>query len=98
MAVPVVLQEALEVRDKGIQNELTTTQDLVWRYTAVLEKLTYPDIQSGQRDVPIILLKQALYNVRQQEVYLKILQVRQKLSITLKHIVFTCNKLLLVGY
>ncbi|KAM4529968.1 cilia- and flagella-associated protein 206 [Fundulus diaphanus] len=72
--MPAVLKEALRVCDMSTKNELSMTQCLVWRYTAVLEKLTDPDIQPGHCDVPIILLKQALYNVRQHESFLKILQ------------------------
>ncbi|KAM4713458.1 cilia- and flagella-associated protein 206 [Anableps anableps] len=82
--MPAVLQEALQVNDKHITNELSTTQDLVWRYTAVLEKLTHPDIQPEQFDAPIIQLKQALFNVRQHEIFLKILQTDA--SICSKHI------------
>ncbi|XP_014883617.1 cilia- and flagella-associated protein 206 [Poecilia latipinna] len=72
--MPAVLQEALQVSDRSIKNELSITQGLVWRYTAVLEKLTHPNIQSAQCEMPITQLKQALYNVRQHESFLKILQ------------------------
>uniref|UniRef100_A0A3B5KV81 Cilia- and flagella-associated protein 206 n=1 Tax=Xiphophorus couchianus TaxID=32473 RepID=A0A3B5KV81_9TELE len=72
--LPAVLQEALQVGDRSIKNELSITQDLVWRYTAVLEKLTHPNIQPAQCEMPITQLKQALYNVRQHESFLKILQ------------------------
>lgn len=73
--MPAVLKEGLQIRDESIRNELSTTQSLVWRYTALLEKLTNPDAQPGLLDVT--QLKQALYNVRQHEVFLKILLVRQ---------------------
>ncbi|XP_015246108.1 PREDICTED: UPF0704 protein C6orf165 homolog [Cyprinodon variegatus] len=69
--MPAVLKEGLQIRDESIRNELSTTQCLVWRYTALLEKLTNPDTQSGLLDFTQI--KQALYNVRQHEVFLKIL-------------------------
>lgn len=75
-AVPAVLQEALPVTSKSIANELCVTQTLVFKYTAVLEKLTSSDVQLGHSDVPVILLKQALYNGRQHEVFLKLLLVR----------------------
>uniref|UniRef100_A0A3B3VUZ4 Cilia- and flagella-associated protein 206 n=1 Tax=Poecilia latipinna TaxID=48699 RepID=A0A3B3VUZ4_9TELE len=74
LLMPAVLQEALQVSDRSIKNELSITQGLVWRYTAVLEKLTHPNIQSAQCEMPITQLKQALYNVRQHESFLKILQ------------------------
>ncbi|XP_005942148.1 cilia- and flagella-associated protein 206 [Haplochromis burtoni] len=71
--MPSVLQEALPVTSKSIANELCVTQTLVFKYTAVLEKLTSSDVQLGHSDMPVILLKQALYNARQHEVFLKML-------------------------
>uniref|UniRef100_A0A3B4GDP0 Cilia- and flagella-associated protein 206 n=1 Tax=Pundamilia nyererei TaxID=303518 RepID=A0A3B4GDP0_9CICH len=71
--MPAVLQEALPVTSKSIANELCVTQTLVFKYTAVLEKLTSSDVQLGHSDMPVILLKQALYNARQHEVFLKML-------------------------
>lgn len=73
--MPAVLKEALPVTSVSIENELRVTRALVCRYTAVLEKLTKPDVQLGQFDVPIALLREALCNVRQHEVFLKVLQV-----------------------
>lgn len=72
---PAVLHEALPVTSKGIENKLIVSQSLVWKYTALLEKLTDPESQSGECDVPLVLLKQALYNIRQHEVFLKMLLV-----------------------
>lgn len=77
-AVPAVLIEALPVTRKSIENELSASQSLAWKYTAVLEKLTDPDSLPGECDVPTVLLKQALYNIRQHEVFLKILLVRKR--------------------
>uniref|UniRef100_A0A3B3UPS7 Cilia- and flagella-associated protein 206 n=1 Tax=Poecilia latipinna TaxID=48699 RepID=A0A3B3UPS7_9TELE len=78
------------ISDRSIKNELSITQGLVWRYTAVLEKLTHPNIQSAQCEMPITQLKQALYNVRQHESFLKILQRMEsrqaKLSSVLKQL------------
>ncbi|XP_025999311.1 cilia- and flagella-associated protein 206 isoform X2 [Astatotilapia calliptera] len=71
--MPAVLQEALPVTSKSIANELCVTQTLVFKYTVVLEKLTSSDVQLGHSDMPVILLKQALYNARQHEVFLKML-------------------------
>ncbi|KAM3603601.1 uncharacterized protein V6R79_025765 [Siganus canaliculatus] len=71
--IPPVLNEALAVISKSIEKELTTSQSLAWKYTAVLEKLTDPDSQSGEVDMNITTLKQALYNIRQHEDFLKIL-------------------------
>ncbi|XP_070843425.1 cilia- and flagella-associated protein 206 [Chaetodon trifascialis] len=71
--IPAVLHKALPVTSKSIEHELNMSQSLAWKYTAVLEKLTDPDGQPGECDVPIAVLKQALYNVRQHEVFLKML-------------------------
>ncbi|KAF3844190.1 hypothetical protein F7725_013531 [Dissostichus mawsoni] len=46
-------------------------ETLAWRYTSVLEKES--DSQPAECDPPAVLLKQALYNVRQHEVFLKML-------------------------
>ncbi|XP_041815147.1 cilia- and flagella-associated protein 206 [Chelmon rostratus] len=71
--IPAILHETLPVTSKSIEKELSVSQSLAWKYSAVLEKLTDPDGQPGECDVPIVLLKQALYNVRQHEVFLKML-------------------------
>ncbi|XP_039638694.1 cilia- and flagella-associated protein 206 isoform X3 [Perca fluviatilis] len=71
--MPAILNEALPVTSKSIEHELSVSQTLAWKYTAVLEKLTDPDSQPGECDVPVVLLKQALYNIRQHEVFLKML-------------------------
>uniref|UniRef100_A0A3P8RM27 Cilia- and flagella-associated protein 206 n=1 Tax=Amphiprion percula TaxID=161767 RepID=A0A3P8RM27_AMPPE len=69
----LIVKEVLPVTTKSIEKELRVTQSLAWKYTALLEKLTDPDVQPKQCDVPIVLLRQALYNVRQHEVFLKML-------------------------
>ncbi|XP_070705854.1 cilia- and flagella-associated protein 206 [Pempheris klunzingeri] len=71
--MPAVLNEALPVTSKSIENELSAAQSLAWKYTAVLEKLTDPGSEPGVCDAPTVLLKQALYNIRQHEVFLKML-------------------------
>nr|XP_046228182.1 cilia- and flagella-associated protein 206 [Scatophagus argus] len=71
--IPALLNEALPVTSESIESELSVTQSLAWKYTAVLEKLTDPGSQPGECDVPIALIRQALYNVRQHEVFLKML-------------------------
>uniref|UniRef100_A0A3Q3GQD9 Cilia- and flagella-associated protein 206 n=1 Tax=Labrus bergylta TaxID=56723 RepID=A0A3Q3GQD9_9LABR len=72
----LALTEALPAISTSLENELKVSQSLAWRYTAVLEKLTHPDCRSAERDVPMVLLKQALYNVRQHEGFLRMLLVR----------------------
>ncbi|XP_073348780.1 cilia- and flagella-associated protein 206 [Pagrus major] len=69
--IPAVRSEALRVTSKGIEEELSVSQSLAQKYTAVLEKLTDADSQCEERD--IVLLKQALYNVRQREAFLSVL-------------------------
>uniref|UniRef100_A0A3Q3G600 Cilia- and flagella-associated protein 206 n=1 Tax=Labrus bergylta TaxID=56723 RepID=A0A3Q3G600_9LABR len=69
----LTLTEALPAISTSLENELKISQSLAWRYTAVLEKLTHPDCRSAERDVPMVLLKQALYNVRQHEGFLRML-------------------------
>ncbi|KAI3364124.1 hypothetical protein L3Q82_010802 [Scortum barcoo] len=71
--MPTTVNEALPATSKSIENQLSVFQNLAWKYTAVLEKLTDTDSQHEQCDVPIVLLKQALYNVRQHEAFLKML-------------------------
>ncbi|XP_026173970.1 cilia- and flagella-associated protein 206 isoform X2 [Mastacembelus armatus] len=71
--MPTVLNEALPVINKRIESELSVSQSLAWKYTAVLEKLTESVTQPGEGGMSMILFKQALYNVRQHEVFLKLL-------------------------
>ncbi|XP_075940902.1 cilia- and flagella-associated protein 206 [Anarhichas minor] len=71
--MPAVLNEALPVTSRSVENKLSVSQTVAWKYTALLEKLADRDSQPGGRDVPVVLLKQALYNVRQHEVFLKML-------------------------
>ncbi|XP_074540911.1 cilia- and flagella-associated protein 206 [Halichoeres trimaculatus] len=72
--LPAALTEALPVISTSLENELSSAQRLAWKYTAVLEKLLDPDRGSAGCDAPIVLLKQALYNVRQHEGFLRMLQ------------------------
>uniref|UniRef100_A0A8D3DFA0 Cilia- and flagella-associated protein 206 n=1 Tax=Scophthalmus maximus TaxID=52904 RepID=A0A8D3DFA0_SCOMX len=71
-----VLKETLPVVSKSIEEELSASQSLAWKYTAAQEKLTNSDSQPEERDAPAVSLKQALSNVRQHEVFLKMLLVR----------------------
>uniref|UniRef100_A0A671TZ71 Cilia- and flagella-associated protein 206 n=1 Tax=Sparus aurata TaxID=8175 RepID=A0A671TZ71_SPAAU len=71
--IPAVHSEALRVTSTGLEEDLSLSQSLAQKYTAVLEKLTDPDSQCEECDVPILRLKQALYNVRQHEAFLSML-------------------------
>ncbi|XP_061785307.1 cilia- and flagella-associated protein 206 isoform X2 [Nerophis lumbriciformis] len=76
--VPAVLCEALSVTKEAIKKELTVSQDLAWKYTALLEK--YTDSLPGDCDVSLVQLTQMLYNVRQHELFLQILLADAGLS------------------
>ncbi|XP_072551234.1 cilia- and flagella-associated protein 206 [Salminus brasiliensis] len=68
--LPGILNEALPAASTDIENELEGTQRLAWQYTALLESLSGSNTDSA---VHPDLLRQALYNVRQHEVFLKLL-------------------------
>lgn len=78
-AVPTVLKETLPVTSRTIQSDLGVTQSLAWKYTAILERLTGPAALPTESDLPTQLLKQALYNTRQHEAFLKLLLVREQI-------------------
>ncbi|CAG5950343.1 unnamed protein product, partial [Menidia menidia] len=71
--MPPLLMEILPVTSESIKKEMSAKQRLAWKYTAVLEKLINSDIQPKPSEERITLLKEALYNVRQHEVFLKTL-------------------------
>ncbi|XP_035534775.1 cilia- and flagella-associated protein 206 [Morone saxatilis] len=71
--MPTILNEALPVTSKSIETELRASQSLAWKYTALLEKQTVTNSQPVEFDIPVVLLRQALYNVRQHEAFLKML-------------------------
>lgn len=72
-AVPAILNETLPAASRDIENELERTQRLAWQYTALLENLS-------DCAVPPDLLRQALYNVRQHEAFLKLILVSPRAS------------------
>ncbi|XP_061669217.1 cilia- and flagella-associated protein 206 isoform X2 [Syngnathoides biaculeatus] len=75
--MPVVLSEALSDTNEAIENELSVSQSLVWKYTALIENCnsTWPE----DYDVPLVQLTHALYNVRQHEYFLQILLADSRL-------------------
>ncbi|XP_034384136.1 cilia- and flagella-associated protein 206 [Cyclopterus lumpus] len=73
--MPALLNKVLPVAGSGVENELSAAQTLAWKYTALQERPT------GRGDVPAaVLLKRALYNVRQHEAFLKMLLADARLS------------------
>ncbi|XP_053743106.1 cilia- and flagella-associated protein 206-like [Synchiropus splendidus] len=83
LTVPSSLQNPPKVTSKEIESELNACQTLVWKYTAVLEKMIstdgVKDVSEGG-DAPLLLLKRALYNVRQFEGFLKLLLTDAQVS------------------
>ncbi|RVE71023.1 hypothetical protein OJAV_G00070520 [Oryzias javanicus] len=71
--MPTVLKDALSSTGETIRKELSETRTLAWKFTAVLEKLTQRSRQSRRSEDPVVLLRQALYNVRAHEGFLKVL-------------------------
>ncbi|XP_062502571.1 cilia- and flagella-associated protein 206-like [Corticium candelabrum] len=66
-----ILGEAIPTTMHSIDTELHKTQNLVWKYTAIIERAS----QDEYRDEVLILelIKQAAINCRQHEVFLQIL-------------------------
>ncbi|GAA6218532.1 cilia- and flagella-associated protein 206 [Lates japonicus] len=89
--MPALLNEALPVISKNIEKELSVSQSLAWKYTAVLEKLTDSESQPEECDMPTVLLKQSLYNIRQHEAFLKMLLADAHLCA--KHVEFLQTEL-----
>lgn len=78
--VPSPLRGTLPVSFEDIEHELSASQCLVGKYTTLLEKLLEPDSQRDGCNVPVDLFKQALYNIRQHEDFLRIILVRESVS------------------
>ncbi|XP_065828631.1 cilia- and flagella-associated protein 206-like [Oscarella lobularis] len=65
-----ILSEAIPATERNIDVELHRTTQLVFKYTAIIEKAT----GIGYRDeIPLEFIKQAQINCRQHEVFLRIL-------------------------
>lgn len=71
--LPAILNESIPATSKEIEWELKLSQTLSWQYTALLERLMDPEAELLHCIVPLHLLKQALYNIRQHESFLKII-------------------------
>ncbi|KAL0967306.1 hypothetical protein UPYG_G00250550 [Umbra pygmaea] len=71
--LPAILNKAIPSTSKEIECELELSKHLAWKYTALLEKNLEPEAETRNVTVPLDLLKQALYNVRQHEILLKVL-------------------------
>uniref|UniRef100_A0A8C7F100 Cilia- and flagella-associated protein 206 n=1 Tax=Oncorhynchus kisutch TaxID=8019 RepID=A0A8C7F100_ONCKI len=71
--LPAILNEAIPSTSKDIEWELELSQSLAWQYTSWLERLLDPEVETRECIVPLDMLKQALYNVRQHEAFLKVI-------------------------
>ncbi|XP_075859238.1 cilia- and flagella-associated protein 206 isoform X3 [Microcebus murinus] len=69
--LPAILHEAVPATTQHIDFQLETAQNLAYRYTAILEKAAKSPLMSI--DLKPYMLKEALYNVRQYEVFLHII-------------------------
>ncbi|KAL2792277.1 cilia- and flagella-associated protein 206 [Daubentonia madagascariensis] len=69
--LPAILHEAVPATTQHIDSQLETAQNLAYRYTAILEKVTKNPLMSIE--LKQYMLKEALYNVRQYEVFLHII-------------------------
>ncbi|XP_062323628.1 cilia- and flagella-associated protein 206 [Osmerus eperlanus] len=71
--LPAILNISIPAAGKDIEWEQELSQNLAWQYTAILERLLDSDVEARDCVVPLEHLKQALYNVRQHESFLKII-------------------------
>ncbi|XP_077606439.1 cilia- and flagella-associated protein 206 isoform X3 [Crocuta crocuta] len=69
--LPAILQEAIPATTQHIDSQLQTAQDQAYRYTAILEKVAKNPLMS--MELQPFMLKEALYNVRQYEIFLQII-------------------------
>uniref|UniRef100_A0A8C2BB55 Cilia- and flagella-associated protein 206 n=1 Tax=Cyprinus carpio TaxID=7962 RepID=A0A8C2BB55_CYPCA len=69
--LPAVLNETLPAAAADIESELAGCERLAWQYTALLEKIC----ERNECPVHPDLLKQALYNTRQHEAFLRLILV-----------------------
>ncbi|KAG9493653.1 hypothetical protein GDO78_001506 [Eleutherodactylus coqui] len=67
--LPTILKEAIPATTKHIDSELQSSQDIIYKYTALIE-----DMDGKQQNlINLTQLKEALFNARQHEVLLNII-------------------------
>ncbi|KAG1928837.1 cilia- and flagella-associated protein 206-like [Pimephales promelas] len=71
--LPAILSEAVPAAVADTERELAGAQRWAWQYTALLEKVCEQDTGQSEHPVHPDLLKQALYNARQHEAFLKLI-------------------------
>lgn len=67
--LPAILHEAIPATTHHIDSQLQIAQDQAFRYTAILEKVTNNPLMA--KELQPYMLKEALYNVRQYEIFLQ---------------------------
>ncbi|XP_076780103.1 cilia- and flagella-associated protein 206 [Arvicanthis niloticus] len=67
--LPAILHEAIPATTQHIDSQLQIAQDQAFRYTAILEKVTRNPLMA--KELQPYMLKEALYNVRQYEIFLQ---------------------------
>lgn len=72
--MPAILNEAIPAASHHIDIELQASQDLAYRYTAMVE--TMHQSLNAEIELKRTMLKEVLYNVRQHEAYLCVIVVR----------------------
>lgn len=91
--VPAILQEAIPATTQHIDSQLQVVQDQAYRYTAILEKVVKNPLLS--QELQPYMLKEALYNLRQYEIFLQIILVSlmsQRLVFSIEWDFFICCK------
>lgn len=71
--MPAILHEAIPATTQRIDTQLQTAQDLAFRYTAIIEKVTKNPLMT--KELEPYMLKEALYNIRQYEIFLQTILV-----------------------
>ncbi|XP_040094763.1 cilia- and flagella-associated protein 206 isoform X2 [Oryx dammah] len=69
--LPAILQEAIPATTQHVDSQLEVVQDQAYRYTAILEKVAKNPLMS--QELQPYMLREALYNVRQCEVFLQVI-------------------------
>ncbi|KAI4567383.1 hypothetical protein MJG53_008962 [Ovis ammon polii x Ovis aries] len=69
--VPAILQEAIPATTQHVDSQLEAVQDQAYRYTAILEKAAKNPLMS--QELQPYMLREALYNVRQCEIFLQVI-------------------------
>ncbi|XP_067841008.1 cilia- and flagella-associated protein 206 [Heptranchias perlo] len=71
--LPAILNETVPATKQNVESELQATQQLIYHYTAIIERLEKSREQCYEEDGLHDKLKEALFNVRQHEVFLRII-------------------------